>query len=129
MTWLSLRQRMVHVDLVANQGLQQADPLPFNLIGFAARVNRLRACVEPGDSQRSRIRASVAAASRPAFAQFSAGLAGSMKASGNFIGLNSGSVLVESRLSRAHGDWKSNSDITSAPSPRTFASSLLAVER
>ena len=33
------------------------------------------------------------------------------------------------RFDRAHGDMKSNSAITLAPSPSTFASSLLAVER
>ena len=31
MTWLSLGQRMVHVDLVPNQGLQRASPLSFSL--------------------------------------------------------------------------------------------------
>ena len=34
-----------------------------------------------------------------------------------------------SRFGYAHGDWKSKSDITSAPSPSAFASSLLAVLR
>ena len=33
------------------------------------------------------------------------------------------------RFGRAHGDWKSNSAITSASSPSTFASSLFAVVR